>query len=109
MTREMQGVQENLHDLVIPSQKSERARESNHHGVEAPFPLSRMPASIELSIKLVVCLSVCIKTTPWRILQLKHPTTTNEKTLAKQSEALTHSLGYPDQRPAKQHQRMIHR
>jgi hypothetical protein len=37
--------------------KSERARESDHHGVEAPFPLSRMPASIELSIKLVVCLS----------------------------------------------------
>ena len=33
-----------------------RARESDHHGLEAPFPPSRMPASIELSTKLFVCL-----------------------------------------------------
>jgi hypothetical protein len=36
--------------------QSERERESDHQVVKAPFPPSRMPASIELSIKLVVCL-----------------------------------------------------
>ncbi len=29
--------------------------------IKSPFPQSRMPASIEKSLKLVVCLSVCIK------------------------------------------------
>ncbi len=51
------GSTEDLHDLVILSHKtSARERESDHHGVKAPFPPSRMPASIDLSIKLVVCL-----------------------------------------------------
>jgi hypothetical protein len=36
-------------DMVLSHKASEREREreSDHHGVKAPFPPSRMPASIE--------------------------------------------------------------
>jgi hypothetical protein len=46
--------------------KRERARESDHHGMEKPFPLSRITASIELSKNLnkAVCQdSACLSFT----------------------------------------------